>query len=139
MADNERPAELEIERVLYRFFQALDERRYDDQVTQVAENGTWLRQGKLLTGPDEIRSAMEERPVDFHTAHLISNLIVEPAGSEALATFVSSVLAHRGEVPEGEHPPVTLAQVARYDCTFTKNGAAWRIQSLRSAVLFKPL
>lgn len=139
MTENDRYAHVEIGQLLSRFFQALDEQRYDDQVALVADGGTWLRQGKLLTGPDGIRSAMIERPVDFHTVHLISNLIVDQSGTEAGATFVGTAMAHQGEIPEGEPAPVSIAQVARYHATFVDTGKGWRIQSLRSGLLFKAL
>lgn len=130
-------AELAIERALHNFFWALDERRYDDQVAHVAPAGTWLRQGQLLTGPGEIRAALDQRPADFHTAHLISNLVAKPLDGHAQVTFLATVFAHRGAKPQGQLPPVTPAQIARYEATFVETGAAWLLQSLRSTVLFK--
>jgi hypothetical protein len=137
MGDTAPCAEIAIGHALHDFFQALDERRYDDQVGHLTPAGTWLRQGKLLTGPDEMRAALEERPADFHTAHVISNLVARPAAGEARATFLATVFAHRGDRPKGGHLPVTPAQIARYQAILVEELAGWRIRSLESTILFK--
>lgn len=129
-------AEAAAGRTILLFFQALDERRYGDQCALMEDTGTWLRQGKLLHGPDEIHAAMGQRPADIHTAHLVANLDVQISSAGADASFLMQVFAHHGSAA-GEMPPPALSQIARYSVALVRDGSEWRIRSIRSIVLFK--
>jgi uncharacterized protein (TIGR02246 family) len=65
--------------VVYRFFHGLDTRDNDGVARLFARDGTWVRQGAPLTGPDAIRAALEQRDPARGTAHLITNLRIEHA------------------------------------------------------------
>ena len=66
------------EAVVLAFFHALDTRRHEAAAALMAPDGTWLRQGKLLTGPREVLAAMEARAPQRTTCQVITAYDTEP-------------------------------------------------------------
>jgi hypothetical protein len=118
------------------FFGALDERRYEEVAALMAENGIWHRQGKALTGPSGVLEAVEARPADFATAHIITNVIVEPSEGGAVVTFHSTVFTHKGDA-QNPFPLVAPAQIGRYAARCAIENGSWKIVDLSNVVLFK--
>lgn len=76
------------EGVVLAFFHALDTRRHQAAAALMAPDGTWLRQGQLLTGPREVLAALEARPPQRTTCHVITNLrLLEYDGSRAVVGY----------------------------------------------------
>lgn len=76
------------EAVVLAFFHALDTRRHQAAAALMAPDGTWLRQGQLLTGPREVLAALEARPPQRTTCHVITNLrLLEYDGSRAVVGY----------------------------------------------------
>jgi SnoaL-like protein len=75
---------VEAAQLIYRLFRALDEK--DDALvgSLFASQGTWQRQGRLLTGPSEVAAALAERELDRNTIHVISNVQVAAASDGTL-------------------------------------------------------
>lgn len=69
--------------VVYQFFRALDARDHAGVARLMARQGTWVRQGKPLVGPEEVMQALESRDPDRVTAHNVSNLWIEEATPES--------------------------------------------------------
>lgn len=63
-----------------RFFQLLDARRYDDIVALFAADGAWVRPASTASGRGEILAALEGRPAQRDTRHVVTNFIVENDG-----------------------------------------------------------
>jgi hypothetical protein len=118
------------------FFGALDERRYDDVSALMADRGVWHRQGKALTGAADLLEAMHARPADFATAHIITNVVVETVGEEAVVTFHSTVFTYKGSI-EGPYPLAAPAQIGRYVARCALEAGGWKIADLSNVVLFK--
>jgi hypothetical protein len=88
----------DIEQMIFRFFLHLDEQEYNQLSSLMAPTGTWLRNNVLLRGPGDVREAMRSRPVGFTTRHLITNIIVDLAGSDhADVTYYMTVFVHSGD------------------------------------------
>jgi hypothetical protein len=69
--------------IIMDFFNYLDVRRHGDAARLFARTGQWERGEQTLTGPDSVLKALEARPVDRTTTHVISNLRVEHADATA--------------------------------------------------------
>jgi ketosteroid isomerase-like protein len=61
---------------------------YDGCAALFCEDATWVRGGMPVTGRDAIRAALDLRPVDLISRHLITNIFVTPQGDTASATAV---------------------------------------------------
>ncbi len=110
--------------LVYGFFRGLD-LRDDESVARIfAREGTWMRQGTPLTGPDAIRAALAQRDPARGTAHLVTNLWVEQATAErARVRFYLTAYETR---PGDED---TLHLHGTRDCLdeFVLEDGAWRI------------
>jgi hypothetical protein len=84
--------------LIYRLFRALDEK--DDALvgSQFANQGTWHRQGRLLTGPSEVAAALAEREPDRNSIHVISNVQVATAsdGAAICTYYVTAYISSAG-------------------------------------------
>ena len=86
--------------VATRFFHFLDRSEFDRLASLFVADGCWVRQGVPLTGPGEIRRAMEGRAKDVTTRHLISNIIVDPAEPATVhLSYDVSVFSKTKEAP----------------------------------------
>ncbi|MES2185669.1 MAG: nuclear transport factor 2 family protein [Pseudomonadota bacterium] len=65
-------AEWQCANLLARFFQFLDEQRYDDLAALFTEEGKWHRQGKVLVGNYAILQALQARSKSLFVRHVLS-------------------------------------------------------------------
>jgi hypothetical protein len=119
-----------------RFFGALDGRRYADVAALMCRTGSWHRQGKVLDGPEGVLAALEERPADFSTAHVLTNLVVDEVGVTTRVSFLSTVYAHKGST-SAPLPLVAPVQINRYEATCMEEDGSLKVLELKSSVLFK--
>jgi limonene-1,2-epoxide hydrolase len=116
-------------KVTLRFFRCLDTRAHEAAADMFAPDGVWNRPGgAALTGKSEILAALEMRPSDRSTAHLLSNVWAEAVDPdharvhfyltlrERIATHNEPVVFKTGGVLYGTDHYVRLAQ-------------GWRIQT----------
>ena len=76
-------AEMSCRDFIIRCLRALDDRDYEQLASGFAEDGVWSRGGEDLVGPAAVREAMEKRPADFETQHLVLNLVVDLEGIDS--------------------------------------------------------
>ena len=62
------------EETVLAFFHALDTRRYEAAAALMTEDGCWERQGRLLSGREQILDALNGRAPDRATCHVVTNL-----------------------------------------------------------------
>lgn len=118
------------EAVVLAFFHALDTRRHEAAAALIAPDGTWLRQGQLLTGPREVLAALEARPPQRTTCHVITNLrLLEYDGSRAMMGYFLTAYDSDAQV-QGGAPRL----VAIRDCQdrLAVHGQDWLLAEKRS-------
>ena len=76
-------SELGCRDVVIRAIRALDSRDYDGMAQAFAEDGVWLRGGETLVGPQAVRAALDQRPADLETQHVVANMIIDDASEGA--------------------------------------------------------
>jgi ketosteroid isomerase-like protein len=111
-----------------RCIRALDARDYDSLAARFAEDGVWNRAGESLTGPQQVRAALNKRPTDVETQHLVSNLVVD-AEADQIATvhYTLSAYVQRGK------EPFHLHAIFKAEDRIIKLADGWRFQ-LRSVM-----
>jgi hypothetical protein len=124
--------------VILRFFLHLDEKEYDQLVKLLAPDGTWLRNGTLLTGPDAVLETMHRRPPGFTTRHLITNILVQPTDEQhAAATYYGTVFAHIGHAqPTGPVPIELPVHVSIFRQKMVLRESEWLIAGLSGDATF---
>jgi hypothetical protein len=111
------------------FYACLDDRNYDGALQCLAPDGVWVRRGVRLVGRDAIAKALNERPADFHTRHLVTNVRVrQDTVDTGVVTFYMIGLPHIGAIPEGEYVPVPQPHILNvYQDSLAKIGGRWFI------------
>ncbi len=80
--------------VTHQFFYFLDESKYDDLVSLFTPNGSWHRQGELLTGREQIMQALLKRSSTQRIRHVITNGFIE-SQSLGQVQMVAYMVAYR--------------------------------------------
>ncbi|GAA5232267.1 DUF4440 domain-containing protein [Verticiella sediminum] len=114
------------------FFHALDRRDHAGAAALFAPAGTWLRQGRLLTGPDEALAALDARPANRSTCHLVSNMrIRQTSETQWLATYyLTAFEALAGD--DGAAGEPRLAAILECTDVLDCQDGSWRIADKRS-------
>ncbi|MFY3160706.1 nuclear transport factor 2 family protein [Achromobacter xylosoxidans] len=118
------------EAVVLAFFHALDTRRHEAAAALIAPDGTWLRKGQLLTGPREVLAALEARPPQRTTCHVITNLrLLEYDGSRAMVGYFLTAYDSDAQVQAGAPRLVAIR-----DCQdrLAVHGQDWLLAEKRS-------
>jgi hypothetical protein len=138
MLDGEHADRLDIERLIYRFFLHLDERRYADLCALMAPRGVWHRQGKALQGPDEVLDALKLRPAGATTRHLITNVIVDITGAaSAEATHYLAVFFHGADTPPSLPVRIELPRhISIFSEKFVRTADGWRVAEMSEIPTF---
>ncbi|RDK08115.1 nuclear transport factor 2 family protein [Cupriavidus lacunae] len=111
------------------FFYFLDMRQHADAAALMAEQGTWTRGEELLRGPGEVLSALEQRPLNRTTCHVVTNLRVAHL-SECSATIRFYMSAYVGVAGEEE---MRLVSLRRCTDELVLADGAWKIGKKTSA------
>ena len=114
--------------VVYRFFRALDTRDHAEVSRLMASQGTWVRQGVSLVGPDAVMLALDRRDPERRTAHVVSNLWVESStATTARVRFYMTAFETRAD----QMVPQMLGVRDSVDDLVLENGAwhIWRKES----------
>lgn len=129
----------ELAQVLHTFFHAMDTRDYGTMLALFPEHGRWLRQGQWLEGREAIRGALEARPADTETRHVISNVFVsriDPSGTIEVEAYMTGY-----RYPHVEHGELPMVRGAfRFNLVTTHFrrdwGGEWRIAEQRMVPAF---
>lgn len=76
-----------LSQVTHQFFWYLDEFRYQDLVATMEPEARWHRQGKVLTGHQEILAALELRSRTQKIRHVMTNLQISSLSADEAATI----------------------------------------------------
>jgi len=130
-----------LEQQLHRFFHALDSRDYPALLALFTDDCRWLRQGRWLEGKLAAMTALQARPADSETRHVLSNSFVARIG-DGVVVVESGMTAYRFPTPAGTLP--TVAAPMRFNDVTTvfrrEPDQDWRIaeQRLLPAFGFAP-
>jgi hypothetical protein len=114
-----------------RFYLSLDTREHAAAAAMFAPDGTWHRQGVLLTGPADVLAALEKRSPDRSTAHVLTNVWAEALDPDhARVHYYVSV---REKIAKPGEPVLIRAGGVQFSTDhYVRLADAWRIQSKRS-------
>lgn len=133
-----RPTE-ECQRLVVQSMILIDRRRYDELVALFTDDAVWVRSDRTCRGKAEIRSALDSRPAGLVTRHLVTNILVDVAGSDA-ASAISYFLAytHDGGPAAPAFPiPCSGPNIAgELADEFVRAPAGWRILTRRTDRVF---
>lgn len=134
--DVARAIEWDCTQLVYSFYGALDEQRYEDLANLFVDGGVWNRLGKDLVGRDAILAAMKSRK-DWLTAHLVTNVrvnVVDETHAETIQYI--TLYRHEGWAPEKGPAPVVLPLgVLKHWDKHQCIGGVWRIAHKRSRAI----
>jgi hypothetical protein len=115
-----------IERVLLEYGKALDARDFDAYSRLFATNGSWKGSIGLLTGPAQIKAAMEKAfgntkpsPDLVTNYHLVTNAVIDVDGDKATAVSKWTFVRMSDNEP---HPSLA----GQYDDTFIRENGQWK-------------
>ncbi len=94
--------------LLARLFMGLDGHDYDALTNCFAPDGSWLRQGKTLSGREQLRKVLSEtKPATRTTIHVVSNVCIDRQTADSgLGRFYLTVYRHDSDSPPPYPVPV---------------------------------
>jgi len=118
--------------VVFKFFAALDQRDHVAASTLIAPDGKWQRQGIWLIGQEAVFNALEARPAERSTCHVISNIEVLAASTTEveLRYYLSAYEAVRDDA--GVVSPIRLIAILQSHDKLNLYGERWQITSKTS-------
>jgi len=124
--------------LLHRLFFNLDERRYSQVAELFAPDGVWHRQGEQLQGGADVRRALERRPAQLRTRHLVSNTIIEAAdGLTSESAHYVLVFAHHADEAMLRLPELQPLQLGVYRARCRHTDGKWEIVELTGQPSFR--
>ncbi len=136
---DERAIEWECQQILTRFCLYSDTRQYDKLVNLFTPNGVWHRLGEALAGHEMLRTALEARPLQALSRHVISNVLVTVIDADH-AESISYKSIYRNEEGEFLEKPVPLngpKWISVYTDSFLRTDEGWRITRKEGTTLFE--
>ena len=118
--------------LIHQLFYFLDEANYPQLVGLFMPQGTWKRQGELLTGHAQILQALAKRPTTQRIRHVISNAFLA-ASEPASATLTAYMTAYRFDNGNHQTGPVTISRPFRLSVVHAKlevSDGRWRVADL---------
>ncbi len=110
---------------------------YDGTAALFAEDATWVRGGKPTVGRVAIREALDKRPPDQISRHLVTNVVirvVDDSNAEGTAYFMPL----RGTVKaDGPAAMPATDMVGDLAFRFSHEADGWRIAYLKPSPVFK--
>jgi ketosteroid isomerase-like protein len=136
--EERRAVEIDVARIVPRFFMHLDNQAFDRLADLMAPDGAWNRAGKELRGRAMLLQAMDARGPTRRTRHLISNLIVDAIDADhAEAVFYSTAFVHTDTSADAIAPMELPSSIGTYRATFIRMQDGWRIATLKSQMAFR--
>jgi hypothetical protein len=137
--DEERAIEWECQRILTRFCLFNDCKQSDELAKLFTTDGVWFRLGEALVGREDIRKAIESRPVEALHRHVLSNMFVTVIDADhAEVSSYKSIYYH--DAGETLNKPVPLngpKWISAYIDSFVRTEDGWRIGRMEGATLFE--
>jgi len=114
------------------FFRHLDERQYDALAALIAPQGIWRRQGKVLTGPEQAKTALATRSPTMRIAHLITNLVCEMRDDQRCAVrgYMLIVRHDPGAAVTGPLPLKGIESIRDLRVNLERHDGQWLISEL---------
>jgi hypothetical protein len=122
----------ECTQLTHRLFYFLDESKYDQLVSLFEKSGIWHRQGEVLTGHEQILSAMEKRPATQRIRHIITNCFIE-SHSHSLVNLVAYMTAYRFDDGAVRTGPAEISRPFRISVVralMRQTEGAWKIAEM---------
>jgi hypothetical protein len=125
--------------LIHQFFRSWDERDAQTVGAMMAPEGIWHRGGKVRTGAQGIREAMDERKPNTTTAHIVNNLIVRPADGAADLEVSCYLTTYNEPKPQDESvTPLTLPRsLVLYVYKLVRLDGRWRVLEINSTPVFR--
>lgn len=98
--------------VAHQLFYCLDESRYEELVALFAPDGTWHRQGELLTGRRQIMQALSRRSATQRIRHVITNAFIASQSADRVH-LVAYMVAYRFDDGTVHAGPVEISRPLR--------------------------
>jgi hypothetical protein len=129
LADSVPAIEAACTKVTLAFFRCLDTREHDTAAAFFAPDGVWHRPGgAALTGHDAILAALNKRPAERSTAHLLSNVWAEAIDPDHARVHFYLTLRESIAAPNG--PAVFRSGGVLYGTdNYVRLADGWRIQT----------
>lgn len=96
--------QIEGQKLLIEFYQALDEARFEDAAKRFAATGEWHRKGEVLVGPDKVAAAYDGRDPNLRTRHVLTNVLIDEI--EAGLRFSVYLTVYSGQADSDDTPVV---------------------------------
>jgi hypothetical protein len=117
-------------------YSLMDKGLYEECAALFAEDGIWVR-GEDVKGPAAIVGALNRRPADQITRHLITNVLVRVA-SDTEATGTAIFFPFRGALrPDGTAPSPATVSAGDLTFKFRRGADGWKIVYLNPQFVFK--
>jgi hypothetical protein len=119
------------------FFRDLDEGSYDTLVARLAPDAVWHRQGKVLTGRDQARTALQQRSPTRRINHLITNLVADDfSDTRCLMRGYMLVISHDSGAPLSGPAPLTgIENIRTTQIELTRGAGNWLIARMSNSDL----
>jgi hypothetical protein len=134
--EEQRAIEWDCTQLLIKFYNLLDEKRYEELAGLFADDGVWVRLGKELVGGPAILAAMAGRD-DWLTAHLVSNIGIDIIDSDNVET-TQYVTLYRHEGcggAEGPAPVVPPLGILRHRDRLGREAGIWKFKRKTSRAI----
>lgn len=135
--DKARAIEWDCTQLLVKFYNLLDQKRYQEMAALFTADGVWVRLGKELVGPSGILDAMNERE-DWLTAHLVSNIEINVIDDNRAETmqYVVQYRAENYDPASGPAPVVPPMGVLRHRDRVVRDDGVWKFKRKTSRAVF---
>lgn len=119
-------------KVILRFFQCMDERRYDELLALTTDDCLWVRNGEELKGSEQIRAALDARSPTMHIHHILTNLEVDASenGTATMRAYLVSYRHDSGKPLDGPAPLDRPRAIFKLAGTLRKDDSRWQVSYL---------
>ncbi|MGS1008507.1 nuclear transport factor 2 family protein [Achromobacter anxifer] len=128
---------------LQRFAMLVDAARYDEAADLFAVDGVLQRPDERIEGRAALLSSFKARPVQRLTRHILTNVLLEPAGPGRIRAFsYVSVYRHLGQEPLPPVLPVAARQpetIAEYSDELCLREGQWLLRNRTVRPVFDTL
>jgi hypothetical protein len=113
----------------HRFYWCLDEFRYQDMIAMMREDCVWHRQGKVLSGREQVLEALNQRPATQRIRHVITNPFIADRQDNSVR-LIAYMIGYKAD--EGVRKPAPQAidgpfRMLLLDIVFEYSGGRWWI------------
>ncbi len=127
LADSVPAIEAACVKITLGFFRCLDTREHEAAAALFAPGGVWRRGGTVLNGQEAILAALNKRPAERSTAHLLSNVWAEAIDPDHAR--VHFYLTLRESIATPNQPVVFRSGGVLYGTdNYVRLADGWRIQ-----------